>query len=136
MDAPGAAGLCADLEAAGAQVRVAACDVADRDLPRRQSSGQRALGSLGGGARRRGTADSVVESLDPADLAAVLAPKVAGAWHLHELTADLPLTAFVLFSSAAGVLGQRGAGRLRGSQRMAGCPGRSAAPRRDCRASR
>jgi acyl transferase domain-containing protein/acyl carrier protein len=40
----------------------------------------------------------------------VMAPKVAGAWHLHELTFDLPLDFFVLFSSAASMLGSPGQG--------------------------
>jgi acyl transferase domain-containing protein/acyl carrier protein len=45
----------------------------------------------------------------PADsLDRVLRPKVAGAWNLHELTADDPLDWFVLFSSAAGILGSPG----------------------------
>ncbi|WP_158913858.1 KR domain-containing protein, partial [Streptomyces sp. MBT28] len=34
----------------------------------------------------------------------VLRPKVDGAWHLHELTRHLPLTAFVLYSSAGGLI--------------------------------
>jgi myxalamid-type polyketide synthase MxaB len=38
----------------------------------------------------------------------VLAPKVQGGWHLHELTQQLPLDFFVLFSSAASLLGTRG----------------------------
>jgi len=38
----------------------------------------------------------------------VLSPKVAGAWNLHRLTLTAPLDCFVLFSSAAGVLGSRG----------------------------
>jgi NADP-dependent 3-hydroxy acid dehydrogenase YdfG/acyl carrier protein len=38
----------------------------------------------------------------------VLAPKVSGAWTLHELTEDLPLDFFVLFSSVASLLGAPG----------------------------
>ena len=40
--------------------------------------------------------------------AAVLAPKVGGAWNLHRALADTPLDFFVLFSSAAAVLGSPG----------------------------
>jgi microcystin synthetase protein McyG len=38
----------------------------------------------------------------------VLAPKIAGAWNLHQLTADLPLDFLVLFSSMASLLGTPG----------------------------
>ena len=38
----------------------------------------------------------------------VLAPKLAGTWHLHELTQALPLDFFVLFSSMTGLLGNQG----------------------------
>ena len=40
----------------------------------------------------------------------VFAPKVWGAWHLHTLTQSLPLDFFVLFSSAAALLGSPGQG--------------------------
>jgi NAD(P)-dependent dehydrogenase (short-subunit alcohol dehydrogenase family)/aryl carrier-like protein len=40
--------------------------------------------------------------------ATVLAPKVAGSWNLHELTRDQALDHFVMFSSAAGLLGSSG----------------------------
>jgi acyl carrier protein len=52
--------------------------------------------------------DGVIARLTPERLDAVLAPKVDGAWHLHEATKHLPLTGFVLYSSVAGVLGTPG----------------------------
>jgi acyl carrier protein len=52
--------------------------------------------------------DTVLTSLTPARLAAVLRPKADGAWHLHRATEGLDLAAFVLFSSAAGLVGNPG----------------------------
>ncbi|MER6595587.1 ketoreductase domain-containing protein, partial [Micromonospora purpureochromogenes] len=52
----------------------------------------------------------LVADLDPDGLDPVLAPKVDGAWHLHELTRDLPLDAFVLLSSAGGLVLAAGQG--------------------------
>jgi polyketide synthase 12 len=52
--------------------------------------------------------DGVLESLTAERLDRVLAAKVDGAWHLHELTAPLDLSLFVLFSSAAGTFGAAG----------------------------
>jgi acyl carrier protein len=54
--------------------------------------------------------DSVVASMSVEQLERVLAPKADAAWHLHELTADLDLQAFVMFSSIAGTLGGPGQG--------------------------
>ena len=50
--------------------------------------------------------DGIVLQQTPQRLAAVMSPKVAGAWNLHELTTDLDF--FVLFSSVAGWLGNPG----------------------------
>lgn len=52
--------------------------------------------------------DSVFANLTAERLARVLAPKVEGAWNLHQLTACLPLDFFVLFSSLASVTGSPG----------------------------
>ncbi len=49
--------------------------------------------------------DEVLARQDPARFARVLAPKVQGAWLLHRLTRDATLDFFVMFSSAATVLG-------------------------------
>jgi hypothetical protein len=52
--------------------------------------------------------DGLVDALSDERLERVLAPKVDGAWHLHELTRELDLRAFVLFSSVAATLGGPG----------------------------
>ncbi|KIF03588.1 hypothetical protein PL81_23390, partial [Streptomyces sp. RSD-27] len=52
--------------------------------------------------------DGLLTAQDPARLEAVLRPKTDAVRALHELTAALPLDAFVLFSSAAGLLGSAG----------------------------
>ena len=52
--------------------------------------------------------DVLLTELDAERLSKVLAPKMLGAWHLHELTAHLPLESFVLFSSATSMIGNVG----------------------------
>ena len=109
-DAEGAAELRADLEALGAQVTVVACDVGDRDAVRElleQVPVELPLGAVVHAAAA--LEDGVIQSLTPESLDTVLQPKVDGAWHLHELTEGLELSAFVLYSSAAGVMGSPGA---------------------------
>ena len=54
--------------------------------------------------------DGVVDGLDTARLATVLAAKAAGAAYLDELTRGLNLDAFVLFSSVAAAIGSPGQG--------------------------
>ncbi|MDT0482432.1 type I polyketide synthase [Streptomyces doebereineriae] len=90
-----------------AAVRVVACDVSDRAVV------DALVGScsppLTGVFHLAGVvADGVVDGMTPERVAEVLAPKADAAWHLHEATEDLGLSAFVLYSSAAGVLGRPG----------------------------
>ncbi|MFD1543435.1 SDR family NAD(P)-dependent oxidoreductase [Nonomuraea guangzhouensis] len=111
MSATGAADLLQELSALGARVRIAACDVADRGALAEVLAEVSAQAPLRGVVHAAGALDDgVLDSLTPERVDAVLRPKVAGAWNLHELTRDLDVSAFVLFSSAAGVLGDAGQG--------------------------
>lgn len=55
-------------------------------------------------------ADGTLARISPDQLVLPLRPKVAGAWNLHQQTADAELDFFVLFSSLAGVIGNAGQG--------------------------
>ncbi|MBO4210086.1 type I polyketide synthase, partial [Micromonospora echinofusca] len=108
VEAPGAVDLRDELVAAGAEVRVVACDVSDRaGLAAVVAS----VEGLSGVVHAAGVLDDgVIDALTAERVAGVFGPKVDAAWHLHELTRDLDLSAFVLFSSAAGVFGGPGQG--------------------------
>ncbi len=111
IDGAGAAALAADLACLGAQVMVATCDFGDRRAVRQLLAAIPAQHPLTGVVHAAGVLDDgVVGSLTPRRVDAVLAPKADGAWHLHELTQDLDLSLFVLFSSVAGTLGGPGQG--------------------------
>ncbi|WUI09940.1 SDR family NAD(P)-dependent oxidoreductase [Micromonospora sp. NBC_00421] len=110
-EAPGAADLLADLARLGAQVRLVAADVAERDAVAALLAAVPAEHPLTGVVHAAGTLDdAVVTALTPERTAAVLRPKADAAWHLHDLTRHLDLPMFVLFSSIAGPLGGPGQG--------------------------
>jgi acyl transferase domain-containing protein/acyl carrier protein len=107
--APGALELEQELCELGAEVTIAACDVADREQCKaliesiaenhRLSAVFHAAGVLD---------DELIDKLTLERVDRVLRPKVDGALHLHELTASLDLQAFVLFSSISATLGGGG----------------------------
>ena len=101
-----------EMERAGAQIVVAQTDVTREEqvagvLARIDAS----MPPLRGIIHAAGVLDDgLLLKLDRERLAAVMAPKVEGAWNLHALTLDRPLDFFVLFSSVASVLGSPGQG--------------------------
>ncbi len=110
-EAPGAAELQAELEALGAKVRIAACDVSRRAELQTLLQSIPAEQPLGGIVHAAGVLDDgVIESLSEERVRGVLAPKLDAAWHLHELTEAMDLDLFALFSSASGVFGAPGQG--------------------------
>ncbi|MEU2834811.1 type I polyketide synthase, partial [Streptomyces lavendulae] len=136
--ADGAQEFAAELGALGAVVDTVACDVADREALSGLLGSLPAAHPLTGVVHAAGvTDDGVVSALTPERVQRVFGPKVAGALHLDELTRGLELSAFVLFSSAAGVFGNAGQGNyaaanaaldaLAHTRRAAGLPGVSLA---------
>jgi polyketide synthase 7 len=134
----GAAELAAELRDAGASVSVLACDVGDRDALAGVLAQVPARYPLRGVFHAAGVLDdAVIGSLTPERIDAVLRSKVDGAWNLHELTQDLDLSAFVMFSSMAGIVGAPGQGNyaaansyldaLAAYRRARGLPGLSVA---------
>ncbi|RNL78015.1 SDR family NAD(P)-dependent oxidoreductase [Halostreptopolyspora alba] len=109
--ATGADALSAELTAMGAHVTIERCDASDREalaavlatIPTEHPLTMvvHAAGVLD---------DATVHTLTAEQLDRVLAAKVAGAVNLHELTAEHPLAAFVMFSSIMGLVGGPGQG--------------------------
>jgi acyl transferase domain-containing protein/NAD(P)-dependent dehydrogenase (short-subunit alcohol dehydrogenase family)/acyl carrier protein len=104
--AKGAVELRAELEELGAEVTIAACDVGDRAQLEGLLSSIPPEHPLGAVIHSAAVLDDgVLEALSPERFERVLGPKADAAWYLHELTAGLDLSQFLLFSSGAGVLG-------------------------------
>ena len=95
-----------ELERRGVQVRVEAVDVADLDGVRRAMARiQRELPPVRGVFHAAGVVDdALVEQQTWERFASVMSAKVDGTWNLHEVTKDMPLDHFVLFSSMSSLL--------------------------------
>ena len=137
-EAEGAPELQAELDSLGATVRIAACDVSDREALARLFDSVAEEHPLGAVVHAAGVLDDgVIGSLTAERLDRVLLAKADAAWHLHELTEHMDLQAFVLFSSAAAAFGSPGQGNyaaanafldaLAAHRRARGLPGTSLA---------
>ena len=100
------------MEEAGVNIHVARVDVADSDQVDRLIEDIRTtMPPLKGVIHAAGIlADGRLTQLDETAFDQVLAPKIAGAWHLHRATRTLPLDYFILFSSVATLMGNVGQG--------------------------
>jgi acyl transferase domain-containing protein len=100
----------AELRQTSTDVRVETVDVADRErlaelVNKLKASGPPLRGVIHAAAALE---DGLLVNQTPSRFRAVLAPKAAGAFHLHELTKELALDFFVMFSSATTLLGSSG----------------------------
>ncbi len=106
LEAAPAGELQQELRQLGAQVRIVACDVADREQLAGVLAAIPAEHALSSVIHAAGVLeDGVIEALDSEHLARVMAPKVDAAINLHELAAGVRL---IFFSSAAGTMGGPG----------------------------
>ena len=97
------------LRADGAHVTVVEADIATDAGRSAALVAARALGPLGGIVHAAGTLrDRRHERLDLDDMAAVIDPKLAAAWDLHDRTASDPMHFFIVFGSLAGIAGNAG----------------------------
>ncbi|HWO66145.1 MAG TPA: type I polyketide synthase, partial [Umezawaea sp.] len=106
-DAPNAEHLHETLTQLGATVTITACDITDPDQLAAAVHG--AEPPLSGVIHTAGVLhDATFTALTPDDLNTTLRPKAQAAQHLHRLTRDTELAAFVLFSSIAATIGNAG----------------------------
>jgi acyl transferase domain-containing protein/NADP-dependent 3-hydroxy acid dehydrogenase YdfG/acyl carrier protein len=109
--APVAESIQAELAANGARVQIVACDVSDREQLARVIASIPPEYPLSAIVHAAGALDDgVIASITPERIDRVLKPKLDAAWHLHELTGEHDLSAFILFSSSNATFGGPGQG--------------------------
>jgi acyl transferase domain-containing protein/acyl carrier protein/methylmalonyl-CoA mutase cobalamin-binding subunit len=137
-DTPGAEQLRDALQAAGAEVALVACDISNRDAVAALFAKPPTTRPITAVIHTAGVVDDgLLDSLTRERIEAVFGPKVDAATNLHELSNQLELSAFVLFSSISGLIGNAGQASyaaanayldaLAASRRAAGLPGLSLA---------
>ncbi|MFJ8888950.1 SDR family NAD(P)-dependent oxidoreductase [Streptomyces sp. NPDC102402] len=111
IEAGGAPELAAELTALGAEVAVRACDAADREQLAALLASIPPDQPLTAVVHTAGVlADGTLPTLTPEGLDTVMRPKVDAVINLHDLTRDLDLAAFVLYSSSSALFGSPGQG--------------------------
>jgi NADP-dependent 3-hydroxy acid dehydrogenase YdfG/acyl carrier protein len=102
--------LVAELAGLGVEATVVGCDIADRAAVERLIAEIPTDVPLTAVVHTAGVTvgDRPLADSDLGDIAEVMAAKAAGAAHLDDLLSSVPLDAFVLFSSGAGVWGNAG----------------------------
>ncbi|WP_040698184.1 type I polyketide synthase, partial [Nocardia vinacea] len=111
LAAEGARELVEELTGSGARVAVVACDVSTRAGVEQLLAAVPDEDPLVGVVHAAGVLDDgVIASLTPQRLDTVLSAKADAAWYLHELTRELDVAMFVMYSSVTGVLGSPGQG--------------------------
>jgi acyl transferase domain-containing protein/NADPH:quinone reductase-like Zn-dependent oxidoreductase/NADP-dependent 3-hydroxy acid dehydrogenase YdfG/acyl carrier protein len=110
LETPGAREALDDLAARGVDVQAMVCDVTDaqavtRMVERIRKSSPPIKGILHAAAVFD---DALLLKLDATRMEAVVAPKLLGAWNLHQATLGIPLDHFVLYSSVTTAVGNPG----------------------------
>lgn len=110
LDTPGAKEAIDDLAAQGVAVQVFSCDITDREAVTRMVEQVRKTCPPIKGVLHAAAVfdDALVQNLDAARMETVIAPKLLGAWNLHQATLDVPLEHFVLYSSITTAIGNPG----------------------------
>ena len=111
MESPGADAFVAELAKLGAKATIVGGDIADLDSLRSALQIFTPDRPLRGVIHAAGVTDSsILSSLTPQKCATTFAPKVDGLWNLHQLTKDMDLDLFMMFSSISGIMGLPGLG--------------------------
>ena len=107
LDTPGAREAVDDLTTQGIQVLALACDISDAAaVVHMVELARKTCPPIKGVLHAAAVFDdALVQNLDAARMEAVIAPKLLGAWNLHQATLGIPLEHFVLYSSITTAIG-------------------------------
>lgn len=110
LETPGAREAIEDFAAQGIQVQALACDISDAQPVEKMVEHARMTCPPIKGVLHAAAVfdDALVQNLDAARMETVIAPKLLGAWNLHQATLGIPLEHFVLYSSITTAIGNPG----------------------------